>query len=599
LSILKNLKISKKLILIIAPAIIAMIALLIAYYSASFSTYNQAKIIYYDNLFTTECYLLNADRDYYQSELAQNKAFFARESATAEEMKTYISDRTSNLGEVRMHLGNAESAIKKIPMLYNNFTCKSISATLKDNGIAIDKKLDRTLTDNDLTFQQLYKDFTDELNTWEKAYDPETGEGDYATADKAFVKARDNLKNMTDLQIAFSTLQSYQLKKSLESQTQKTAIVVAFVLLLISILSTLIVRYLRNNIKYITGISQRVAQGELSIQIDEAKITHDEIGQLCDATGQILVQLNEYDSYIKEITQVLDTMASGDMRITLSKNYNGEFSAIKDALVRISSSLNQTLTKIADSSEQVDSGARQVSNGAHALAQGTTEQASTIQELSASISDISEAARKNAANVRQAADDVGHTVSGIEESSTYMNQMLNSMNNIDKSSGEISKIIKVIDDIAFQTNILALNAAVEAARAGIAGKGFAVVADEVRNLASKSANAAKQTTELIEGTIQAVSGGSKIAENTSRALEKVSVKAAQIKDIIGKIDSASSSQAIAITQINQGLEQISAVVQTNSATAEESAAASEELSGQSTMLLAEVGKFKLFKDKNA
>ncbi|MEG1103611.1 MAG: methyl-accepting chemotaxis protein, partial [Oscillospiraceae bacterium] len=45
--------------------------------------------------------------------------------------------------------------------------------------------------------------------------------------------------------------------------------------------------------------------------------------------------------------------------------------------------------------------------------------------------------------------------------------------------------------------------------------------------------------------------------------------------------------------ITQGIDQISAVVQTNSATAEESAAASEELSGQAVMLKQLVGKFKL------
>jgi len=133
----------------------------------------------------------------------------------------------------------------------------------------------------------------------------------------------------------------------------------------------------------------------------------------------------------------------------------------------------------------------------------------------------------------------------------------------------------------------------QAFKAGATGKGFAVVADEVRNLAGKSANAAKETTILIEGSIKAVAEGSKTAENTAKALEDVTVKATHIKDIIGKIDNVSSSQAMAITQITQGLEQISAVVQTNSATAEESAAASEELSGQSALLHSEVGKFKL------
>ncbi len=65
---------------------------------------------------------------------------------------------------------------------------------------------------------------------------------------------------------------------------------------------------------------------------------------------------------------------------------------------------------------------------------------------------------------------------------------------------------------------------------------------------------------------------------------------------IQEIDSASSAQVMAIEQINQGLSQVSSVIQTNAATAEESSASSEELAAQSQTLQQEVGKFKLNKD---
>lgn len=60
-----------------------------------------------------------------------------------------------------------------------------------------------------------------------------------------------------------------------------------------------------------------------------------------------------------------------------------------------------------------------------------------------------------------------------------------------------------------------------------------------------------------------------------------------------EITRASDAQASAVIQITQGLEQISAVVQTNSATAEESAAASEELSSQAQVLKDLVNQFKV------
>ena len=49
-------------------------------------------------------------------------------------------------------------------------------------------------------------------------------------------------------------------------------------------------------------------------------------------------------------------------------------------------------------------------------------------------------------------------------------------------------------------------------------------------------------------------------------------------------------------QVTEGIDQISAVVQTNSATSEESAAASEELSSQATLMKELLSRFKLRQD---
>jgi len=577
MSMIKNLKVSKKLGLIVIPAIVSLILLLVFFIYRSNNIVQESKKALYDEAFVSTASILNADRDFYQAAIVEKEIFMSGKDLASDRKEQLSKDYNENVTQTLDRINAALDNVKGNRELYSEFKHPTANITL----------------------EQLGESFQVDFKAWQDKYNIEDGTGNMDEKLVAFDIARGDINLMTEL------LEKYAEKRSADIQAQvKNSIiismaVISIIILVITVLSITIVNYLRKNIKYITDISQRIAQGELSTQIDETKITRDEIGQLCEATGQILQRLNGYVTYINEITEVLNTMARGDMRITLHNDYIGEFSAIKKALLDISSSLNSTLTTIAISSEQVNVGAEQVSSSAQALAQGATEQASTIEELSASIGEVSDEVRKNADNVRQATNYVGQAVSGVEASNKYMQQMLISMNEIKRSSSEISKIIKVIDEIAFQTNILALNAAVEAARAGSAGKGFAVVADEVRNLASKSADAAKRTTELIEGSIYAVSGGFKIAEDTAKSLEDVSKKSLLAKDIISEIDIASSAQAISIMQITQGLEQISAVIQTNSATAEESAAASQELSGQSNMLNAEISKFKLYESNDS
>ncbi len=345
--------------------------------------------------------------------------------------------------------------------------------------------------------------------------------------------------------------------------------------------------------KYVHGVLGRIADGDLSTQIDDKFISRDEIGQLCASTKRTAERLNSYLSYINEITGTLNAMAKGDMRIRLNLDYSGEFAAIKQALQSISTSLNHTLASIAEASGQVNKGAKRISEGAQSLSRGVQTQASSIEQLTASIESVYGQARDNANNAKTASEYVIQAVQGIDESNDSMHKMLSSMEQISKTSGEIGKIIKVIDDIAFQTNILALNAAVEAARAGSAGSGFAVVAGEVRNLAGKSAEAARQTTQLIEASLMAIAGGAQISEDSAIKLADVSKMTGHIKTAVQGIESASANQAAAIEQIKHGLKQISDVVQSNATASEESAAASEEMFSQSTLLKEEVDKFTL------
>ena len=65
--------------------------------------------------------------------------------------------------------------------------------------------------------------------------------------------------------------------------------------------------------------------------------------------------------------------------------------------------------------------------------------------------------------------------------------------------------------------------------------------------------------------------------------------------MVSGIASASNQQALGIRQINEGVTQVSHVVQSNSATAEEIAAASQALYSQAALLQEMVNQYKLQK----
>lgn len=296
---------------------------------------------------------------------------------------------------------------------------------------------------------------------------------------------------------------------------------------------------------------------------------------------------------LKELGAAAARIADGDLVTEVKTSTGDELGDAAASFEIMRQRVHESVSDIHNVADQVAAGAKNVSDASMGLSQGATEQAASVEELSASISEIASQTASNAENAERANALTRNCRSHAEQGNEDMKAMLDAMEEINNSSNNISKIIKVIDEIAFQTNILALNAAVEAARAGQHGKGFAVVAEEVRNLAARSAKAAKETTDMIEGSIEKVNVGRTIANKTAEVLGAIVGNVADVADIVEGIAKASNEQKLAIDQINQGVNQVSQVVQSNSATSEEAASASQQLSAQADRMRERVRHFKL------
>ncbi len=340
-------------------------------------------------------------------------------------------------------------------------------------------------------------------------------------------------------------------------------------------------KLIRRSFGKLQTAAKEIADGKVDVKIN--KDHDDEFGLLIEDFQQV-INITQYHA------KIADMVANGNMSVDVKTTENDVLGMALSKMVKRN---YDSLSNISDAAMQVSSSSAEVSGAAESLAQGSTEQASAIQQITASIDDIADKTKQNAQEANKTAELMAKTLSDVEHGNEQMQSMTVAMDDINKSSESISKIIKVIDDIAFQTNILALNAAVEAARAGDAGKGFAVVAEEVRNLAAKSLAAAAETAEMIEDSIRKVNVGSNIAVETAKALEKITNNVKECESMITEIAEASNYQATAIAQIDQAVDQVSQVVQTNSATSEECAAASVELAKQADRMTDLLSYYKL------
>jgi methyl-accepting chemotaxis protein len=232
---------------------------------------------------------------------------------------------------------------------------------------------------------------------------------------------------------------------------------------------------------------------------------------------------------------------------------------------------------VIDSSHSVSNTASQVAQGSGALSQRTQEQAATLEETAGSMEEMTSTVQQNT-DAAQLANQLATEVRNeAENSSTVVHKAIEAMEKITDSSQKIAEIITLIDGIAFQTNLLALNAAVEAARAGEHGRGFAVVANEVRSLAQKSAEASKEVKELIEGSVSRVKEGGRHVSATGTALEKMNQSIKKVSDLISEIAVASTEQQTGINQVSSSIAGMDRVTQENAAAVEETNAAADQM----------------------
>jgi len=332
--------------------------------------------------------------------------------------------------------------------------------------------------------------------------------------------------------------------------------------LVLAALGWLLVRRVVAPVERLTGVVQRLAQGENDIAVpDQARA--DEIGGMAQAVE--VLRRNALDAVRVAAEAAAEQQAKAaraDATQALVRRFEAEVADVLGAVAGAAAPLDETAGRMGDAAAGARAQADAMTRAVDTTANHTETVAMSAEQLAASIAEVAHQVTQSAKLAQQASRDA-----------QVSNQAVAGLADV---ANRIGDVIGLINSIAGQTNLLALNATIEAARAGDAGKGFAVVAGEVKALAAQTATATEQITSQI-AAMQAETGRAVTAiRGIGQTIDELSAIATQVA-------AAAEEQSAATQEIGR------AIAETAASTQELTAQTAQAREGAETTLAASAG----------
>ncbi|RLL42058.1 methyl-accepting chemotaxis protein [Oceanobacillus piezotolerans] len=343
--------------------------------------------------------------------------------------------------------------------------------------------------------------------------------------------------------------------------------------LLVIVLGTILMVYISRKIStylsQLVGATTQAANGDLTIDTNPY-VGKDEIGQLFSAVN---IMKDNMRGILSNVSQAAKAVQDSGEALTISSR------EVKEGNIQIA----QTM-------EELSSGAETQANGASDLAEQMKDFVDKVNDSEQYGVEITSQSDNVLSLTKDGTTLMEKSVDQMKHIDTIVSDSVSMVQSLDKQSAEISHLVSVIKDIADQTNLLSLNAAIEAARAGEHGKGFAVVADEVRKLSEQVASSVGEITSIVTSIQQetkrvvnslhtgydAVHEGTNRIEATGQNFETIHQAVLDMAEKISSISTNLKSISLNSQSMNGTIEEIASVSEESAAGVEEAAASSQQ-----------------------
>ncbi len=338
----------------------------------------------------------------------------------------------------------------------------------------------------------------------------------------------------------------------------------------IGLLKTVMEAFANNNLQAeVPGVERRDELGEMARTVEVFK------------KNGLEVERMRADQQIQEKRSAEQRKA--DM-IRLANDFEGAVGSIIETVSAASTQLESSARTLSSTAERSQQQTTMVAAASEEASTNVQSVASATEELSSSVNEISRQVQESARMATEAVGQARNTTERVSE--------------LSKAASRIGDVVELINTIAGQTNLLALNATIEAARAGEAGRGFAVVASEVKALAEQTAKATGEIGQQISGIQAATQDSVTAIREISGTIEKLSEISSTIAAAVEEQGAATQEISRNVQQAAQGTHQVSSNIVDVQRGATETGSASSQvltaarsLSGDSSRLKSEVGKF--------